>query len=484
LEYHFTPPRNWTNDPNGLVYYKGEYHLFYQYNPFGTKWGHMSWGHAVSPDLVHWRDLPVALPEENGIMIFSGSAVVDQHNSSGLCHRRDAADLSCLVAIYPANTTNLKTKTIAYSNDRGRTWTKYEGNPVIDLGLKNFRDPKVIWYAPQKKWVMTTALSDRQKLRLFESRDLIHWKALSDFGPAGATRGAWECPDLFELPVTGTSEKRWVLIVNVNPGGVAGGSGTQYFIGRFDGTRFTNENAASEQLWMDYGKDYYAAVSYFGAPNSRRIMIGWFSNWQYANDTPETDWRGAMSLPREITLVKTSSGIHVRQQPVRELQNLRLPAAVQSGPVDMNSANKLLQKGITGAKAIEMEIAFEPVSAHRFGLAVFKDDRQQTLVGVDRDRSTVFVDRRNSGLVDFNKDFPCRSDGPVHLGKTVTLHIFLDKSSVDVFANDGETTLSDRVYPGTAGAGSSIFSEGGDVRIQSLKVWRLESAWRRKTATR
>src|SRR6185437_8516891 len=483
LQYHFTPPRNWTNDPNGLVYYKGEYHLFYQYNPFGTKWGHMSWGHAVSPDLVHWRDLPVALREENGIMIFSGSAVVDQHNSSGLCHNGDASDRSCLIAIYTGNTSKLQTQNIAYSNDRGRTWTKYKGNPVIDLGLKNFRDPKVMWYAPEKKWVMTTALSDRKKLRFFESRDLIHWKALSDFGPTGATGGAWECPDLFELPVTGTAEKRWVLVVNINPGGVAGGSGTQYFIGRFDGTRFTNENAASQQLWMDYGKDYYAAVSYFGAPDSRRIMIGWFSNWQYANDTPETDWRGAMSLPREITLAKTSSGIRIRQLPVRELQSLRGTAAVQSGPVDMNVANKLLQNGIAGSKAVEMEITFDPASARRFGVAVFKGDHKQALVGVDRDKSTVFIDRRNSGLVDFNKDFPCRSDGPVHVSKSVTLHIFLDKSSIEVFANDGETTLADRVYPGTTGAGGSIFSEGGEVRIYSLKVWRLDSAWSRKSDT-
>jgi sucrose-6-phosphate hydrolase SacC (GH32 family) len=330
---------------------------------------------------------------------------------------------------------------------------------------------------------MTTALSDRQKLRFFESHDLIHWKALSDFGPAGATGGAWECPDLFELPVSGASEKRWVLVVNINPGGVAGGSGTQYFIGRFDGTRFTNENAASEQLWMDYGKDYYAAVSYFGPPNSRRIMIGWFSNWQYANDTPETDWRGAMSLPRRIALVKTSSGVRVRQQPVPELQSLRVPSIVQSGPIDISGANKLLEKGIAGAKAIEMELAFDAGSARRFGIAVFKGGHQQTLVGVDRGRSTVFVGRRNSGPVDFNKDFPCRSDGPVHIGKTVTLHIFLDKSSVEVFANDGETTLADRVYPGSASTGASIFSEGGDARIRALKIWRLKTAWK-KTAAR
>ena len=376
LQYHFTPPRNWTNDPNGLVFYKGEYHLFYQFNPFGTKWGHMTWGHAVSPDLVHWQDLPSALKEENGIMMFSGSAVVDQHNSSGLCQSA-SRDRSCMIAIYTGHTATRQTQNIAYSNDRGRTWTKYRGNPVIDLGLKDFRDPKVLWYEQQKKWVMATALSDQHKIRFFESMDLVHWKALSDFGPQGATGGVWECPDLFPLRVAESGEIKWVLVVNINPGGAAGGSGTQYFVGSFDGTAFHNDNPPAQELWMDYGKDYYAAVSFFGHPagDSRRIMIGWFSNWQYANDTPESDWRGAMAFPREILLKKTNAGVRVAQRPVKELNELRNAAkswAIAEHSITIMEANEILMREQVRGKVLRIEIELVLGTARSAGVAVFK----------------------------------------------------------------------------------------------------------------
>lgn len=235
-QFHFTPERNWMNDPNGLVYYEGEYHLFYQHNPFGDKWGHMSWGHAVSPDMVHWRHLPLALPEADGIMCFSGSAVVDWHNTSGF--GKDGRPP--LVAIYTGyrSSDHLQFQCLAFSNDQGRTWTKYAGNPVINIHSKDFRDPKVQWYEPTRRWIMTVALSAEHKVRFYASTNLIHWTLLSEFGPAGATRGVWECPDLFELPVEGTREKRWVLTVNTGSGSVAGGTGGQYFVGWFDGTRF------------------------------------------------------------------------------------------------------------------------------------------------------------------------------------------------------------------------------------------------------
>jgi beta-fructofuranosidase/levanase len=242
-QFHFTPQKYWMNDPNGLVYLDGEYHLFYQYNPFGDKWGHMSWGHAVSKDLVHWQHLPVALPEEDGVMIFSGSAVVDERNTSGFGRN----GISPMVAVYtgyrPADYN--QAQNIAFSIDRGRTWTRYSGNPVIDIGSTDFRDPKVFWYEPGKRWIMVVVLAAERKVRFYASFDLKRWTQLSDFGPAGAIGGAWECPDLFELPVEGKpGDKKWALIVNLNPGGVAGGSGAQYFIGSFDGTRFTSAQAA------------------------------------------------------------------------------------------------------------------------------------------------------------------------------------------------------------------------------------------------
>jgi fructan beta-fructosidase len=485
LQYHFTPPRNWINDPNGLVYYKGEYHLFYQLNPFGSKWGHMSWGHAVSADLLHWRDLPVALEEENGIMIFSGSAVVDEHNSSGLCtkHRDDS---SCLIAIYTGHTEERQTQNIAFSNDRGRTWTKYKNNPVIDLHLKNFRDPKVIWYEPEKKWVMITALSDQHKLRFFDSHDLIHWNAISDFGPAGATGGVWECPDLFELSLPGTDETRWVLVVNINPGGIAGGSGTQYFVGRFDGTKFTNDNPPSQQLWMDYGKDYYAAVSYFGRKpgDRRRIMIGWLSNWQYAKDTPETGWRGAMALPREVSLFQSSQGIRVKQEPVREIAALRRNASAPSvvpaqrpGVLDWDDADQQLRNIAVDGKCLEIEISLLPGSARHFGIRVFQGPRHQTEIGVDADRGILYIDRTLSGVTDFSKEFPGRQTAPLAVKEAVVLRVFLDRSSVEVFATGGKITLTDRVYPEQNDTGVSLFSDGEAPRIRSLKVWKIRSVW-------
>ena len=265
-QYHFTPEKNWMNDPNGLVYYEGEYHLFYQYNPFGNKWGHMSWGHAVSLDLVHWKHLPLALPEADGLMIFSGSAVIDWHNSSGF----GKAGQPPMVAIYTgcrADSDGVQFECIAYSNDKGRTWTKYSGNPVIDLKSKDFRDPKVQWYEPTKNWIMTVSLSAEHKVCFYGSPNLKDWTLLSKFGPAGATGGVWECPDLFELPVQGTQEKRWVLAVNINPGSIAGGSGGQYFVGQFDGKQFTPDAGSvlkptpefvpAGQVIADFeGKDY------------------------------------------------------------------------------------------------------------------------------------------------------------------------------------------------------------------------------------
>ncbi|MGA8596905.1 MAG: glycoside hydrolase family 32 protein [Bryobacteraceae bacterium] len=468
LQYHFTPPQNWTNDPNGLVYYEGEYHLFYQFNPFGDRWGHMSWGHAVSRDLLHWRDLPVALAEENGIMIFSGSAVVDEHNSSGFCTPK-GSDLSCLVAIYTGHTSERQTQNIAFSDDRGRTWTKYKGNPVIDLHLKDFRDPKVFWYEPERKWVMVCSLPDQHKVRFFASHDLIHWNGLSDFGPAGATGGVWECPDLFELPVEGDRGSRWVLIVNINPGGVAGGSGTQYFVGKFDGRAFTKEASDSEALWMDYGKDYYAAVSYFGnrPGDNRRIMIGWFSNWQYANDTPEKGWRGAMAIPREVSLYRSADGIRVEQTPVRELASLRRP-------LQSNATGREIAEG----KQLEIEITYAKNASGRFGLRVFQGTSNFTEIGIDRSKPALYIDRSHSGIVNFSKFFAGRQEAPLPAGEPVKLDILLDRSSVEVFADDGKVTMADRAYPSDADQHVRLFSGGVEPTIESLRVWRIESVWK------
>jgi len=481
-QFHFTPARNWMNDPNGPIFYKGEYHLFYQYNPFGNEWGHMSWGHAVSRDLVRWQHLPVAIPEENGIMIFSGSTVVDWHNSSGFCRGSRADDSSCLVAIYTGYTGALQNQNVAYSNDNGRTWTKYSGNPVIDLHLQDFRDPKVFWHEGTHKWVMVTVLSSQHKVRFFGSTDLKRWTPLSDFGPAAATGGVWECPDLFELPVEGEpGQTRWVLSVNLNPGGVAGGSGDQYFIGKFDGSTFTSENSKDQVLWSDYGKDFYASTSFSDIPKSdgRRIWLGWLVNWDYAGKVPTDPWGGVQSIPRELKLKRSADGIRLMQQPVAELRNLR----EQHTSLERQSvvaANRLLkEKGVRG-ETLEIVAEIDPGGAAEVGLKVRKGPDEETVTGFDAKESKFFVDRTRSGNVGFDEKFPGRHAGPLRLavGKSVKLQIFVDRSSVEVFVNDGETVISDGIFPTRASGGIEFYSQGGQARILKLDVWNLASVWK------
>lgn len=437
--FHFTPARNFMNDPNGLVFYKGEYHLFYQHNPFGATWGHMSWGHAVSPDMLRWQHLPVALSEEDGVMIFSGSVVVDGQNSSGFCEAKDG-DRSCLVAVYTGHGHGKQTQNLAYSNDRGRTWTKYARNPVIDLGLKDFRDPKVFWAEPTQRWIMVTVLPDQHKVRFFSSPDLKAWTALSDFGPAGATGGVWECPDLFRLPIEGEpGQMRWVLDVDINPGGIAGGSAGQYFVGRFDGTRFVPEDPASPTLWADYGKDFYASLSFSDVPVSdgRRIWMGWISNWQYANEEPTAPWRGAQSVPRTLKLHRTADGLRLVQAPSRELEALRTtPHATtisSSGPLPPSA---------------EIVLEVRPGDWKEAGIRLSNAAGEEVIVGIASTPLEVFVDRRHSRKTPFHAAYPGRHAGPVAWRDgTITLRILFDRSVVEVFANDGETVVTDRVFP-------------------------------------
>jgi fructan beta-fructosidase len=476
-QFHFSPSKNWTNDPNGPIFYKREYHLFYQYNPFGDVWGHMSWGHAVSPDMVHWRELPVALMEEDGIMMFSGSVVVDWKNTSGLCQSADAKDPSCLIATYTGRTPTRQTQNIAFSNDRGRTWTKYKGNPVIDLEMHDFRDPKVFWYQPSGKWIMVTVLAREKKVRFFASSDLKTWKVLSDFGPEGATAGVWECPDLFPLPVEGDpTQVRWVLSVNINPGAIAGGSGNQYFIGSFDGHRFVSENPGSEPLWVDYGKDFYASTSFSDLPDSdgRRIWIGWLTNWQYANLEPTSPWRGAQSLPRSVGLRKVDGSIRLSQEPIVELKQLR-GEHLHITAHGITEANRLLRRFHSDTYEVIAEL--DSGSASEVGFNIRKGASEQTVVGYDPLKGQLFIDRTNSGQVGFSKDFPGRHAGPAEIRKQVRMHLFVDRSSVELFGNAGTIVISDRIFPPPDASGLELFSKGATAKIRSLDIWILRPAW-------
>jgi fructan beta-fructosidase len=319
-ELHFTPAAHWINDPNGLLYYKGKYHLFYQHNPSGILWGNMSWGHSVSSDLQRWEHLPVAIECTETTGIFSGSAVVDYNNTSGF----GSTDNPPLVAIYTVhqNDGSNQSQHIAYSIDEGTTWIKYSDNPVLDLGMKDFRDPKVSWNSQTNTWLMTIAKPLEYKIAFFTSRDLKSWEHLSDFGPLGATGGCWECPDLIPLTTptlnSSSGETTWVLLVSLNPGGIAGGSGTQYFIGDWDGKNFTTNQ--KDIKWIDYGRDNYAGVTFSSAPEDRKIFLAWMSNWDYAAKLPSPIWRGSMTAPRELALLEYKNELHLSALPIAELQ--------------------------------------------------------------------------------------------------------------------------------------------------------------------
>src|SRR5829696_1971959 len=809
-QFHFTPATNWMNDPNGLVYFRGEYHLFYQHNPFRNTWGHMSWGHAVSRDLVHWRHLPVAIPEEGDEMIFSGSAVIDKENTSGFGSRGNPA----MVAIYTSARPGSQAQSLAYSTDRGRTWTKYAGNPVLDIGSGEFRDPKVFWYASERKWVMAVSKAVERKIAFYSSPDLKHWTHMSDFGPANAVGGVWECPDLFPLAVdsdgrghNGHRAIKWVLIVNINPGAIAGGSGAQYFVGDFDGTTFHADNVAgaytppagdlfegfeattygawtptgtafgsgpaagsvppqggvagylgsglansfhdedrgtgtltsptftisrpylnflvgggnhphdpaavdapppagtvfadfegdtygtgwtatgtfagtrppagtigdqqpvsgyegrqlvntfidhdvgtghitspeftvttdyitllvgggnhphpggtgnpptavdlivdgtvvrtatgqdsealnwtnwnvaefrgrsaridivdentggwghiladqfmfsdrpafprstetavnlvvegrvvrsatgkdSEHLdwngwnvhdlvgktariqlvdnntggwghlladhfmfadakaqsveerssWLDYGKDYYAAVSWNNVPDGRRLVIGWMSNWQYAGQIPTSPWRSAMSVPRELTLRTIDGRPEVVQEPVQQLRELRNGPAYYLERESVQSSARTLES--CHGTTLEIDARLTVGDAQQAGLVVRAGGGEQTVIGYDVQAGELYVDRTRSGDTSFSRSFPAVQRAPLSASDgVVRLHVLVDWSSVEVFADGGRRVITSQIFPAATSDGVQIFAAGGTARFDSIQVWPLRSIW-------
>jgi levanase/fructan beta-fructosidase len=482
-EWHYTAERNWLNDPNGLLYVNGTYHLFYQHNPFGPDWGNMSWGHATSRDLFSWEEQPVAIPCDGQEAIFSGSAVFDERNTSGL----GTAGNPPLVAIYTSAYSDAsplagrQAQSLAYSLDEGRTWTKYQGNPVLDRASADFRDPKVFWYegAAGSYWVMAAVEAAERQVVLYKSADLKTWEQLSAFGPANATGGVWECPDLFELPVDGNPEDaKWVLIVNINPGGVAGGSAGQYFVGEFDGVEFRSESTVTEGLqkdgsrmreygWLDWGRDYYAAVSFNGIADGRRIMIGWMNNWDYAGSTPTGGWRSAMSLPREVSLTRLNGTAVLRQEALDPSNgpgslNLRLgPQPLAPGIVELPAA----------ATAARIDVEFEPGAARCVGLVVRAGGAERTLVSYDVREGMLRLDRRESGNVGFHETFPSVEAVAVPMQEgRIRLRVYLDRCSLEVFAQGGLATITDLVFPSEASTALAVFAEGDGAQLVALDV--------------
>ena len=484
-QFHFSPEKMWMNDPNGMVYYEGEYHLFYQYYPDSTVWGPMHWGHAISKDLVHWQHQPVALYPDSLGMIFSGSAVVDWNNTSGL----GSVGTPPLVAIYTihnsdgekAGRNDFQSQGIAYSLDKGRTWIKYANNPVLKSpGIRDFRDPKVTWVEDSKKWIMTLAVHDH--IEFYSSPNLTDWTKESEFGSnLGAHGGVWECPDLFEMKVQGTNESKWVLLVSINPGGPNGGSATQYFVGDFDGRNFTTEQA--ETKWLDHGRDNYAGVTWsdISEADGRRLFIGWMSNWSYATVVPTEKWRSATTVPRELVLKNPNNGYVLTSVPVTEFEAIRgekieIPAQVVSGQIQLGAEN-------INPMRSEMELSFQMEndsqnnSPEEFGIVLKNNRGEEFKIGYLPAERIFYTDRSKGGLDSFSDNFAGKHSAEYRAGETMKIHLLIDEASVEVFVDGGLLVFTDIVFPTEPYNQVELFAKNGSITLNGGEVWSINSIW-------
>lgn len=472
-QIHFSPEAHWMNDPNGMVFHDGLYHLFYQYYPDSTVWGPMHWGHATSRDLAHWQHRPIALYPDSVGLIFSGSTVVDSFNTSGFGKDGKIP----LVAVFTqhnmkaekAGADTAQRQSIAYSLDDGKTWTKYAGNPVLkNPGIKDFRDPKLRWYAPQKKWVMTLATKDR--VTFYSSPDFKTWTRESGFGERqGAHGGVWECPDLFPMQWQGNTA--WVLISSINPGGPNGGSAAQYFVGDFDGRQFKPYHTTTK--WIDYGTDNYAGVTWSNT-GTRTVFLGWMSNWNYATKVPTEKWRSAMTVPRELSLKKVGNEYFVASMPVKELDELgEKPTTLQN--VDA-SAYDLSSKA--GKIEGPLKVTLSAAKAESFSLVFSNDAGEKLLVGYDKASNTYFIDRTRAGQSALDPGFAKKHAAPrLSVDRGLRVDLLLDAASVELFADGGLSVMTDVFFPTKPYTNLAVQSPQRWV-IDTLEVTKLKSIWR------
>jgi fructan beta-fructosidase len=476
-QFHFTPPKMWMNDPNGMVYFKGEYHLFYQHYPEATVWGPMHWGHAVSKDMVHWEHLPIALyPDEHGL-IFSGSVVIDENNTAGFNKNGETA----LIALFTyhnmdgekAQRIDFQTQGMAYSLDKGRTWTKYAQNPIIkNPNIRDFRDPKVMWHTASKQWIMTLAVANH--VEFYASKDLKIWAKTGEFGKTeGSHGGVWECPDLFPIKVEGSNVEKWVLIQSLGNGAPNGGSGTQYFIGQFDGATFKNDNKPEDVFWLDYGRDNYAGVTWYGAPNNRRLFLGWMSNWQYATKVPTETWRSAMTSPRELTLQNTEKGVRLFQKSVKEAFILRGPSTNMAA---QNITNSVVLK--PNSTSNELSLTFDLTKSTGDIEVVLSNSKQEHVnIGYEKATNRFYIDRTEGGKKDFEKGFAGRHYAPrTTTSTTLKMTLYLDVASVELFADDGATVMTDVFFPTKDFNQLSLIAKQGATYLTEGKMWGIKAA--------
>lgn len=466
--YHHTPAYGWMNDPNGMFYKDGLYHLYFQYNPYGSVWGNMHWGHSTSTDLMHWKFEGCAIVPDAWGAIFSGSCVVDHENTAGF-------GKEAVVAFYTsAKSTpwgDIQMQSMAYSLDNGKTFTKYEGNPILTSSEKDFRDPKVFWYAPGKHWVMILAVG--QHMEIYSSVNLKEWKKESEFGAMqGAHGGVWECPDLVEIPVEGTREKKWVLICNLNPGGPFGGSAAQYFVGSFDGKKFVNESP-TQTKWMDWGKDNYATVTWNNAPDGRCIALGWMSNWQYANNVPTRQYRSANTLARDLTLYREGQELYLKSTPSVEVKKAR-GKKVSIPSFKVSEKHEIVNLFEEKQGAYEVEIVIQNAGASKIDFCLLNDKGEKVSMYYDLNRKQFVMDRSESGTVDFSKDFPAVTVAPVNVDKELTLRLFVDRSSIEAFGEDGKFVMTNLVFPSQPYVKMCFEADKNGYAVKALNVYKLQ----------
>lgn len=463
--YHHTPQYGWMNDPNGMVYLDGEYHLFYQYNPYGSRWANMHWGHSVSKDLKKWEYLPVALIPDSLGAIFSGSAVIDKDNTAGFGR-------NAMIAIY-TSAGKVQAQSIAYSTDKGRTFTKYEHNPVLsDPNIADFRDPKVFWHDASKRWIMSLATS--QTITFYGSANLKEWTKLSEFGESqGSHGGVWECPDLFPLSYNG--QTKWVLFVSINPGGPNGGSATQYFIGSFDGKTFKADNI-NYPLWLDYGRDNYAGVTWGNVPaqDGRHLFIGWMNNWDYANSVPPVNFSSANTLIRELKLLHNGKHLVVANPPIAEMTDMRRDCEkLENKQVEKVYTIEKLLKDNQGSYEIEFTIKPENSNNFEFRLCNIKGENIRFIF--DLKKNALSFDRSKSGIIDFSSNFAqAMINAPLVKKTAYKIRLFVDKSSTELFVNDGEVVQTNQIFPTEAYNSLTFEVNGGSISIEDINIYNLK----------
>lgn len=469
--YHHTPLYGWMNDPNGMVYKDGVWHLCYQWNPFGSKWQNLSWGRSTSRDLIHWEHQGAVLEPDGLGMIFSGSSAIDSTNSAGF-------GANSIVAMYTSAAAS-QIQSLAYSTDGGNTFTTYPANPVLTLESEA-RDPNMFWNNESKQWTLVLANALEKEMLIFTSPNMKQWTLQSSFGKGiGAQDGVWECPDLFQLNVSNTGEKKWVLLCNINPGGIQGGSATQYFIGEFDGKTFkadTDANGNIPTKWMDYGKDHYATVSWSDAPDKRRTVIGWMSNWQYAAEIPTMQFRSANTLPRDLSLFRYSDGqYYLASAPSPEMLNLRDHSINKSTRFSVGKKVKTLSLPTKNDGICEIVMDLDTRRSSKVTMTLTNKQQEKVIMTYDAQNAQLSFDRTQSGLVNFSQDFPSVTVNPTYSenGK-VSLRIFIDRSSIEVFEKEGRFVQTNLVFPTSPYTTLSLQSNGGMARVSNFKVYSLK----------